>query len=106
MPITNNDFITQKAIVTGKVQGVFYRATTRQQALDLGLTGYAKNLPDGSVEVMACGLEAQVQSLMDWLWQGPERSQVDSVTLISSDNTSDSASNSASTNTDNEFQVL
>ncbi|UAA37235.1 acylphosphatase [Paraneptunicella aestuarii] len=102
MSITNNGFIIQKAIVTGKVQGVFYRATTRQQALELGLTGYAKNLPDGSVEVMACGVEAQVQSLMDWLWQGPDRSRVDSVTMLSSD----SASNSASTNTDNEFQVL
>jgi len=45
----------------------------------LGLTGYAKNLPDGRVEVLACGEEASVQQLIDWLWEGPPMASVQSV---------------------------
>jgi acylphosphatase len=59
--------------VSGKVQGVFYRASTREQALALGLTGYARNLPDGAVEVLACGDARAIEALERWLWQGPRR---------------------------------
>jgi acylphosphatase len=58
------------------VQGVFYRASTRDQARLLGVTGYARNLPDGRVEVLACGSEAAVQGLCDWLHEGPPAAQV------------------------------
>lgn len=57
--------------VTGRVQGVFYRASTREQALKHGLAGYAKNLRDGSVEVLLLGEPEAVQQVADWLWQGP-----------------------------------
>ena len=65
--------------VSGRVQGVFFRASTRHVAESLGLTGYAINLPDGNVEVLACGPAEQVDKLGDWLQQGPEMARVDAV---------------------------
>ena len=65
--------------VTGVVQGVFFRATTQQKAERLGVRGYARNMPDGSVDVLACGEEAAVQALCDWLWQGPDYAKVEDV---------------------------
>ena len=59
--------VCRRCLVSGKVQGVFYRASTAERARELGVTGYAKNLPDGRVEVLACGDEAAVQQLLDWL---------------------------------------
>ncbi|MYL24019.1 acylphosphatase [Vreelandella massiliensis] len=65
-----------KAWVTGKVQGVWYRGSTQEQALKLGITGYAKNLPDGRVEVLMCGSQEDVKTLSEWLWQGSEKAHV------------------------------
>ncbi len=65
-----------KCRVAGRVQGVFYRAATRQQALSLGLTGWAHNLADGRVEVLAIGETANLETLRAWLWQGPPQAQV------------------------------
>ena len=62
------------ARVYGRVQGVGFRYTTQYEAKKLGLTGYAKNLDDGSVEVVACGEEGQVEKLMQWLKSGGPRS--------------------------------
>jgi len=62
--------------VTGRVQGVFFRASTREQARLLGLTGYARNLPDGRVEVLACGAPDAVARLRDWLRIGPAAARV------------------------------
>lgn len=66
-------------IVKGRVQGVFYRRHTAMQAEKLGLTGWVRNLPDGDVEVLICGEAAALESLRDWLWQGPDRAQVTEV---------------------------
>ena len=71
--------ICVKAQITGMVQGVGFRFHTAHEGLKCGLTGYAKNLPDGSVEVMACGQEEQVKQLLVWLKDGPRTSRVDSV---------------------------
>ncbi|WP_111497742.1 MULTISPECIES: acylphosphatase [Marinobacter] len=68
-----------KARVYGQVQGVLFRASTQEKARALGLTGYVKNLEDGSVEVFACGDEAAVESLVEWLHKGPDRARVDKV---------------------------
>lgn len=68
-----------RCLVSGRVQGVWYRATTKQRARALGLTGSAVNLPDGRVEVVACGDAEAVQALCDWLWQGPEKAEVSDV---------------------------
>lgn len=65
--------------VSGRVQGVFYRASAREQAMALGLTGYAKNLPDGRVEVVAVGSPASIETLERWLWRGPSAAHVDQV---------------------------
>ncbi len=69
----------RRFLVSGKVQGVWFRASTRQQAVALGLTGEAVNLADGRVEVIACGEPAALDALADWLWQGPELARVDHV---------------------------
>lgn len=63
-------------IVSGRVQGVFYRASARDKALELGLTGYAKNRLDGTVEVLASGSEDALTSLQRWLQQGPPAARV------------------------------
>jgi acylphosphatase len=62
--------------VEGRVQGVWFRESARQQAVRLGITGHAVNLPDGSVEVLACGSEAAVEALAHWLREGPPLAQV------------------------------
>lgn len=70
-----------RALVTGKVQGVWYRRATQEKALQHGITGYAKNLPDGRVEVLLCGHSDAVKLLSEWLWKGSERAQVTHVEL-------------------------
>lgn len=67
------------AKVTGRVQGVFYRASTRDVAKALGLTGWVKNMIDGSVELEAQGPEDKVEQLIIWLNEGPPHARVDHV---------------------------
>lgn len=71
--------IAARFFVAGRVQGVFYRASAQAQAQRLGLRGYARNLPDGRVEVLAIGPAAAVDALSDWLRQGPPNAVVDTV---------------------------
>jgi len=66
-------------VVSGRVQGVFFRASARTEALRLGLTGHARNLPDGSVEVLAAGEEAAIAQLEQWLRTGPPLARVTKV---------------------------
>ena len=70
-----------RCIVSGRVQGVFFRATAQRKALELKISGWARNLPDGRVEVLACGDEANVKELQDWLWQGPPHARVTDVSV-------------------------
>ena len=77
--------ICQKAWVRGTVQGVFYRASTKHKAMQLNITGYAKNLADGSVEVLMCGEAHAVKALLLWLPQGSPQSKVESVSTESVD---------------------
>lgn len=65
--------------ISGKVQGVFYRAETRRKAQELGLKGYAKNNRDGSVTVVAVGEENVLKELEAWCGRGPDSSRVESV---------------------------
>jgi protein-L-isoaspartate(D-aspartate) O-methyltransferase len=65
--------------VEGSVQGVFYRATTRQTALRLGLTGWVANRPDGSVEAFFQGPSAAVEAAVAWCREGPPGARVDRV---------------------------
>lgn len=72
--------ICEKCLVRGRVQGVFYRAATRQEAQKHGVSGYARNLADGKVEVLLCGHPDAVGHMKAWLWQGPPAAQVSEVT--------------------------
>ena len=65
--------------MSGRVQGVFYRASTRQRAQELGCRGYARNLSDGRVEVLAVGEPLAVHALIEWLRQGPPAAHVTEV---------------------------
>jgi acylphosphatase len=69
----------RRFLVSGRVQGVFFRAATEATARRLGLTGWVRNLADGSVELVACGDEAKLSELERWLWQGPPRARVEQV---------------------------
>jgi acylphosphatase len=71
--------ICKKCLVSGRVQGVFYRASAQQQAQKFDVTGYAINLADGRVEVFACGEVDKVEKLTGWLWTGPSGSEVNDV---------------------------
>ena len=73
--------IARRCLVAGRVQGVFYRASTRARAELLGVTGHARNLPDGRVEVLACGQRDAVDALCAWLWQGSPASHVSAVEI-------------------------
>lgn len=65
--------------VFGRVQGVWYRGSTRDQALKLGLAGWVRNCDDGSVEAVACGAPEALDELREWLKQGPPAARVDRV---------------------------
>lgn len=65
--------------VSGRVQGVWFRANTKKEADTLGLTGFVRNLSDGRVEVMVCGKKEAVDQLRAWLQQGPPLAEVSKV---------------------------
>lgn len=73
--MSNSD--TRKWLISGRVQGVFFRESTRRQAEPLGLSGHAVNLPDGRVEVVASGPVQALDELERWLEEGPEAARVD-----------------------------
>ena len=79
MNLSLSVIIARRCYVSGRVQGVFYRASTRQRAQELGCRGYARNLVDGRVEVLAVGEPAAVHALIDWLRQGPPAAHVTDV---------------------------
>jgi acylphosphatase len=68
--------ISRRLLISGRVQGVFYRAWTEHNARALGLDGWVRNLPDGRVEVLAMGAEDAVARLVDRCWQGPPAAKV------------------------------
>lgn len=70
---------TARFLVSGKVQGVWFRASTREEALRLGLCGYASNLADGRVEVVAVGDTDAIARLANWLQGGPPQARVQAV---------------------------
>ncbi len=74
--------VARRCFVSGRVQGVFYRASARQKAIELGCAGYARNLADGRVEVLIVAEPHAAQALIDWLWKGPPAAQVTAVDVI------------------------
>ena len=70
---------TVHLIAEGRVQGVFYRASTEEKGRELGLTGTVKNLPSGSVEIYATGSNDVLNELIEWCGEGPPHAQVTNV---------------------------
>ena len=73
--------VARHVSVTGRVQGVFFRSWTREQASELGVTGWVRNCPDGRVDVHLEGDEAAVQQLLERLRRGPPSARVEDVHL-------------------------
>ena len=73
------DEICIHCTITGRVQGVWYRASTQQKAKELGLTGWVRNTKEGHVEAVICGKRTSVNDLEQWLWQGPQHANVTNV---------------------------
>jgi acylphosphatase len=74
-----NENICKRFRVSGRVQGVYYRASAAAEGKRLGLRGWALNLPDGNVEVLACGTARRVAEFAEWLQHGPRLAKVTSV---------------------------
>ena len=70
-----------RCLVSGRVQGVFYRASAARRAHELGIDGYARNLDDGRVEVLACGSAEALATFVQWLWVGPGAARVSDVAI-------------------------
>jgi acylphosphatase len=73
--------IARRCLVSGRVQGVFYRATAQQRARAADIAGHARNLADGCVEVMVFGEERAVIEFIEWLWIGPAAAKVTQVSV-------------------------
>jgi acylphosphatase len=73
------DEVIRRFLVVGKVQGVYFRHSARLEADRLKLRGLARNLPDGSVEVLAQGIPSAVEALHQWLHRGPAHARVEAV---------------------------
>lgn len=67
------------ARISGRVQGVYFRASSQQQAIEYKLSGYAKNLEGGEVEVLLCGEENNIKKMLHWLAIGPEMAEVKTI---------------------------
>jgi acylphosphatase len=72
---------TFSIVVSGKVQGVFYRQSTKEFAASLDLKGEVRNMPDDTVEIIATGLSENIEKLIKWCWQGPPKAIVTNVTV-------------------------
>jgi acylphosphatase len=77
----NMDQLRARVIVHGLVQGVWFRASTKDEANRLGVTGWVRNLPDGSVEALFEGPKKKVEAIVEWCHRGPAGAKVNSVDI-------------------------
>ncbi len=75
----SNDKERAHVQISGQVQGVFFRDSTRQKAEELGLAGWVKNTPDGNVEAVFEGPSEKVREMLRWCEEGPQRASVENV---------------------------
>ncbi|HXF36819.1 MAG TPA: acylphosphatase [Actinomycetota bacterium] len=74
-----------RVVVSGRVQGVFYRATCAEHARRLGVAGWVRNLPDGRVEAAFEGPDAAVDAMVSWCGEGPPYARVEGVEVHAED---------------------
>ena len=79
--------IRKRVVVTGRVQGVWFRQSTQQEAIALGLSGWVRNHPDGSVEAVFEGPSMLVDAAVDWASHGPARAAVDQIAVTAEEPT-------------------
>jgi acylphosphatase len=77
--VQNSDLQRARVRVSGQVQGVFFRDSTRQKAEELGLAGWVRNMPDGQVEALFEGPSEKVEEIVRWCKEGPQRASVENV---------------------------
>ena len=77
----NKEFLRAHAVIHGRVQGVFFRASTREEALRIGVGGWVRNLPDGSVEALFEGATLKVEEILGWCHKGPPGARVSGVDI-------------------------
>jgi acylphosphatase len=77
--LQKDDRTRARVRISGRVQGVFFRDSTREQAQELGLSGYVKNTPDGDVEAVFEGPKEPVEEMVRWCGQGPPQASVENV---------------------------
>jgi acylphosphatase len=73
--------VSAKVRISGRVQGVWFRQSTKEKAAEMGVTGWCRNCPDGSVEAVFQGKREAVQNIIDWCHDGPKMAQVDHVNV-------------------------
>jgi acylphosphatase len=76
---------TVHLVIKGKVQGVFFRASTKDKANELGINGWVKNMPDGNVEILATGNKDQLENFIEWCRRGPKQAKVSDVIVSNAD---------------------
>ena len=73
--------LCRHAIISGHVQGVFYRSNSEQKAQELSLTGWVRNISGSQVEILMCGSEENLSKMEKWLWEGPAACTVSNVEI-------------------------
>lgn len=79
------DMAAARLIISGRVQGVFFRMETQRAAKAAGVSGWVRNLPDGNVEALLEGLPEKIESVIAWCRQGPPRARVEQVEVYKQD---------------------
>ena len=77
----NHEF-AKHIIISGKVQGVFFRKNTKQKAVEFKINGWVKNTPDDKVEIFAQGDEGNLNTFIDWCKQGPPKAIVENIEVV------------------------
>jgi acylphosphatase len=80
-PVSGGSTVRARVRVAGRVQGVFFRAETQSRARSLGLAGWVRNAPDGSVEAIFEGPDEQVRSMLEWSRRGPRHADVQDLSV-------------------------
>jgi acylphosphatase len=76
------DYLRAQVIINGLVQGVFFRASTRDEAIRIGVGGWVRNLPDGTVQALFEGEAKKVEEIIGWCHKGPPGARVSKVDIL------------------------